>query len=101
MADYVKHTEGKKSLYLIPVVESDDGIIYLDFTRPANGALRDDRKDKFDQEKGPGFGFAVMRAVEYADFLRTDCNITPRNFQRFNTRNGYNLFLAGWDELNT
>jgi hypothetical protein len=93
MAEYVKHVDGKHTLFLIPVKEDDGKTIYLDFTRVARPALTKDRhKQTFDDERGPDFGTEVYRATEYVEYLQ-ECNLTIRNHQRFGTRKGYSLFV--------
>ena len=93
MTDYVKHVDGKHTLFLIPVKESDGKTIYLDFTRVARPALtKDKRAKRYDEERGPSFGFEVHKAMEYVEYLQ-DCDITVRNFQRFGTNKGYSLFV--------
>jgi hypothetical protein len=92
MTDYVKHTDGKYTLFLIPVKEADGKTIYLDFTRVAKPALKKDQYEQFDHETGPDFGTVVYRASEYVGYLK-ECDLTIRNFQRFGTRTGYSLFI--------
>ena len=92
MADYVKHVEGKHTLFLIPVKEDDGKTIFLDFTKVARPALAKDRKAKHAEERGPEFGTEVYRASEYVEYLQ-ECNLTLRNFQRFGTNKGYALFV--------
>ena len=92
MADYIKHKSGKSTLFLIPIKEDDDKTIYLDFTRNAKPALKEDRKGDHKEETGPDFGFVVYRATEYADYLK-ECDIHIRNFHRFSTSKGYSLFV--------
>ena len=93
MADYVKHVDGKHTLFLIPVKEDEGKTIYLDFTRVAKPALtKDKRTKKYDEEKGPSFGYEVYRATEYVGYLQ-ECKLTLRNFQRFGTNKGYSLFV--------
>lgn len=92
MSAYVKHVDGKHTLFLIPVKESDGKTIYLDFTRVAKPALSKDKRNKHDDERGPDFGFEVYRATEYVEYLQ-ECDLTARNFQRFGTSKGYSLFI--------
>ena len=92
MADYVKHTEGKHTLFLIPIKEDSGKTIYLDFSRVASPAINQDRKGEHGDETGPEFGYEVYRAGEYAEYLR-ECKLTVHNFQRFGTNKGYALFV--------
>jgi hypothetical protein len=93
MADYLKHESGKYTLFLIPIKEDDNKTIYLDFTRVAKPALKEDRKHEYKEELGPDFGFSVYHALQYAEYLRDECNLNVRNFQRFGTNKGYSLFV--------
>ena len=92
MADYSKHGEGRNTLFLIPIKEDGGKTIYLDFTRIAKPALKDDLGNNHETEKGPCFGMVVYRAIEYVEYLQ-DCKLTIYNFQCFNTTKGYSLFV--------
>lgn len=92
MANYVKHVEGKHTLFLIAIKEDEGKTIYLDFSRVAKSALNKDSHGEHGDEKGPEFGFEVYRAGEYVDYLR-ECNLNIHNFQRFGTNKGYSLFV--------
>ena len=88
MADYVKHEDGDRSLFLIPVKQIDRTTIYLDFTKMASGALKRDKT--FDEEKGPNFAQEVHKANEYAEYLQ-DCKLNQHNLHRYGTKD-YTLF---------
>lgn len=92
MADYIKHESGKHTLFLIPIKEDSGKTIFLDFSRLAKQALREDRKQKHTEEKGPDFGFTVHYATEYAEYLR-GVKLNVHNFQRYSTNKGYSLFV--------
>ena len=92
MANYVKHVDGKYVLFLIPIKEDGDQIIYLDFSKVALPAISIDRESNHNSEKGPEFGIELHRATEYVEYLR-ECKLNVYNFHRYETKNGYSLFV--------
>lgn len=87
---FVKTNRGRKIVYLIPVTETEDDKIFLDFTDLAKPANNKDRRSDHTAESGPNFGIELMKAIKYADYLK-DCNIHERNQYQYGTKKGYSI----------
>lgn len=92
MESYKKVNEGKQTLFLIPIKEIDDGMIYLDTTRIIKNALNKDRRNEYANENGPNFWIEMIRALDYAEYV-IGCNVTNYNYHKFNTKRGYSFFI--------
>ncbi len=93
---YIRHMENRRELFLIPLkVKSTDGRdAFLSFTDFARNSINRDRRRYYDVEDGPNFAIAVVKALEYAEYV--DTYATPYNLHRFTTRdNRFVCFYAG------
>lgn len=92
MSLYVKHTENRRTYYLVPLpVKYDNKTAYLDLTDRARNAINRDRRRFYDPENGPDFGIEILHATDYAGYV-SDC-ANEKNLHKFGTRTGYSFFL--------
>lgn len=68
---YIRHTEGRRVLYLIPLdITTDDGREgFLSFTDYARNSINRDRRRHYAEEDGPNFAIALQKSLEYADYV--------------------------------
>lgn len=93
---YVRHTEGRRVLYLIPLdIKSDDGReAFLSFTEFARNSINRDRRRHYDEEDGPNFVIALKKALEYADYVNGHAK--AHNLHKFSRQDiPFNCFFAG------
>ena len=93
---YIRHNEGRRELYLIPLdITSTDGReAFLSFTDFARNSINRDRRRHYDVEDGPNFAIAVDKALTYADYVNQ--HATPYNLHRFTTPDStFVCFFAG------
>lgn len=92
MSLYVKHSENRRTYFLVPLPKKFDGkVAYLDLTERAKNAINRDRRNYYDPEDGPEFSIEVLHAMEYADYVSQYAN--EKNLHKFGTRTGYSLFV--------
>ena len=89
---FVKHTENRRTYYLVPLpVKIDGKTAFLDFTDRARNAINRDRRRYYDPEEGPDFCVEILHATEYAEYVAEHAN--EKNIHKFGTRNGYSFFV--------
>ncbi len=90
--NYVKHTENRRTYYLVPLPAKFDGkTAFLDLTDRARNAINRDRRRFYDPEDGPDFCIEILHAMEYAEYVADLAS--ERNIHKFGTRTGYSFFI--------
>ena len=91
---YIRHTEGRRVLYLIPLdIKSEDGReAFLSFTEFARNSINRDRRRHYTEEDGPNFAIALQKALEYSEYVNT--HAAPHNLHKF-SRPDMTCFFAG------
>ena len=93
---YIRHTEGRRVLYLIPLdIRADDGReAFLSFTDIARNSINRDRRRYYDEEDGPNFAIVLREALEYAEYV--NANAKSHNLHKFSVQSvPYVCFFAG------
>ncbi len=97
MSLYVKHTENRRTYFLVPLPKKFDGkTAFLDLTERARNANNRDRRNYYDSENGPEFCIEILHAIEYAEYVSQYAN--ERNIHKFGTRAGYSFFINPLDD---
>ncbi len=97
MSLYVKHTENRRTYYLVPLpVKFNGRTAYLDLTDRARNAINRDRRRYYDPEHGPDFGVEILHAMQYAEYVAD--HAVEKNLHKFGTRTGYSFFVNPFDD---
>ena len=97
MSLYVKHTENRRTYFLVPLPKKFDGrTAFLDLTERARNAINRDRRRFYDAEDGPDFWIEIQHATEYAGYVSEHAN--EKNIHKFGTRTGYSFFINPLDD---
>jgi hypothetical protein len=87
-----KIVEGRNVSYVAPLNKMiEDYPLFMDATRIIEDAIRRDRRNGYEAEKGPHFGIEHHRVSEYVGYVSEWIN--RENFYKFDTR-WYRFFLG-------